>query len=165
MTKAAHRASTRQSYTRTVALPDARYNRRSLGLLLRFLSLGSHCVMASQSGPIRVVHFGLGPIGTAVVRQIAGRRGFRIVGAVDIDPEKVGKDLGEVARLDQRLKVKVSDNAKKTIASGKPDVVVHCTSSSMKRVLPQLETILKLKVPVVSTTEELSYPSKGNLRY
>ena len=121
--------------------------------------------MASQSGPIKVVHFGLGPIGAAVVRQIAGRRGFRIVGAVDIDPEKVGKDLGEVARLDHRLKVKVSDNAKKTIASGKPDVVVLCTSSSMKRVLPQLETILKLKVPVVSTTEELSYPSKGNLRY
>ena len=121
--------------------------------------------MASQSGIIKVLHFGLGPIGAAVVRQVAGRKGLKIVGAVDIDPAKVGKDLGEVAALDRRLKVKVSDNAKKAISSTKPDVVVLCTSSSMKRVLPQMETILKLKVPIVSTTEELSYPTKANLRY
>jgi 2,4-diaminopentanoate dehydrogenase len=34
----------------------------------------------------------------------------------------------------------------------------------MKAVLPQIETILKLKVPIVSTTEELSYPTKPNMR-
>lgn len=121
--------------------------------------------MAAHSGPIRVMHFGLGPIGAAVVRQISERQGFRIVGAVDIDPIKVGKDLGEVAGLRRPLKVRVVNDARKAIKSGKPDVVVLCTSSSLKKVMPQLETILKLKVAVVSTTEELSYPSKGNLRY
>src|SRR5512133_2008598 len=40
--------------------------------------------MATRTGPIRVMHVGLGPIGAAVVRQVAERRGFRIVGAVDI---------------------------------------------------------------------------------
>ena len=35
----------------------------------------------------------------------------------------------------------------------------------MKKVLPQIEAILKLKVPIVSTTEELAYPTKGNMRY
>ena len=34
---------------------------------------------------IRVMHFGLGPIGAATVRQIAGRHGFKIVWGVDID--------------------------------------------------------------------------------
>ena len=121
--------------------------------------------MASHSGPIRVMHFGLGPIGAAVVRQVAERPGFRIVGAVDIDPLKVGRDLGEVAGLRRGLKVRVMNDARKSIKSGKPDVVILCTSSSLKKVMPQLETILKLKVPVVSTTEELSYPSKANLRY
>jgi 4-hydroxy-tetrahydrodipicolinate reductase len=111
------------------------------------------------------MHFGLGPIGAAVARQISERQGFRIVGAVDIDPIKIGKDLGEVAGLRRPLKVRVVNDARKAIKSGKPDVVVLCTSSSLKKVMPQLETILKLKVPVVSTTEELSYPSKGNLRY
>ena len=121
--------------------------------------------MASQKGPIRVLHFGLGPIGAGVVRQVAERKGFKIVGAVDIDPAKAGRDLGEVAGVGRNLKVKVSDDAKKAIKAAKPDVVVLCTSSSMKGVLPQVETILKLKVPIVSTTEELSYPTKANLRY
>jgi 2,4-diaminopentanoate dehydrogenase len=121
--------------------------------------------MASHTGPIRVMHFGLGPIGAAVVRQVAERRGFRIVGGIDIDPAKVGRDLGEIAGTNRPLKVKVSDDAKKAIKSAKPDVVVLCTSSSLKNVMPQIEQILKLKVPIVSTTEELAYPTKPNLRY
>ena len=47
--------------------------------------------MASGTGPIKVLHFGLGPIGAAVVKQVADRKGFKIVGAVDIDPAKVGQ--------------------------------------------------------------------------
>ena len=117
--------------------------------------------MASGTGPIKVLHFGLGPIGAAVVKQVAARKGFKIVGAVDIDPAKVGRDLGEVAGVGRTLRVKVSGDAKKAIKSTKPDVVVLCTSSSMKKVLPQMEAILKLKVPIVSTTEELAYPTKA----
>ena len=77
----------------------------------------------------------------------------------------MGRDLGEVAGVGRALRVKVSDDARKAIKSTKPDVVVLCTSSSMKKVLPQMEAILKLKVPIVSTTEELAYPTKGNMRY
>jgi len=121
--------------------------------------------MASTSGPIRVLHFGLGPIGVGIVRQVAARKGFTIVGAVDIDPAKVGRDLGEIAGLSKRLKVKVMDDAKKAIKATKPDVAVLCTNSSLKKVLPQFETVLKLKVPIVSTTEELAYPTKRNMRY
>jgi 4-hydroxy-tetrahydrodipicolinate reductase len=96
---------------------------------------------------------------------VAERKGFKIVGAVDIDPAKTGRDLGEAAGLGRPLKVKVTDDPKKAIKGGKPDVAVLCTTSSMKKVLPQIEAILKLKVPIVSTTEELSYPTKANLRY
>ena len=121
--------------------------------------------MPSQTGPIKVLHFGLGPIGAGVVRQVAGRKGFRIVGAVDIDPAKAGRDLGEVAGVGRRLKITVSDDARKAIKAAKPDVVVLCTSSSLSGILPQVETILKLKVPIVSTTEELAYPTRPNMRY
>jgi hypothetical protein len=121
--------------------------------------------MASASKPIKVLHFGLGPIGAGVVRQVAERKGFKIVGAVDIDPAKVGHDLGDVAGVGRALRVKVSADAGKAIKSTKPDVVVLCTSSSMKSVLPQMETILKLRVPIVSTTEELAYPTRANMRY
>ncbi len=111
---------------------------------------------------IRVLHMGLGPIGAAIVRQVASRKGFEIVGAVDIDPDKVGKDLGSVVGLDKPLKVAISDKVKKAIKSSQPDVVILCTSSSLKSVLPQVEEIVKTKTPIVSTTEELSYPFYSN---
>ena len=99
------------------------------------------------------------------MRQIAERKGFRIVGAADIDPAKAGRDLGEVAGVGRTLRVRVSGDVRKAIKAAKPDVVVLCTSSSLKRVLPQMAEILKLKVPIVSTTEELAYPTKGNMKY
>jgi 4-hydroxy-tetrahydrodipicolinate reductase len=111
------------------------------------------------------MHVGLGPIGAGVVRQVADRKGFRIVGAADIDPAKAGRDLGEVAGVGRALRVRISADVKKAIKAAAPDVVVLCTSSSLKQVLPQVEEILKLRVPIVSTTEELAYPTKSNLKY
>ena len=46
----------------------------------------------------------------------------------------------------------------------KPHVVVLCTSSSLKSVMPQLEAVLAAKIPVVSTTEELAYPGYTNVK-
>jgi 4-hydroxy-tetrahydrodipicolinate reductase len=113
---------------------------------------------------IRVMHFGLGPIGAAIVKQVATRPGFKIVGGIDIDPAKVGRDLGDVVGLPNRLGVKVSGDAAKALKGSKPDVVMLCTTSSIKSVMPQIETILKSKTPIVSTTEELSYPGYTHIR-
>jgi 4-hydroxy-tetrahydrodipicolinate reductase len=110
------------------------------------------------------MHVGLGPIGAAVVRQVAARKGFTIVGAVDIDPAKIGTDLGDVVGVGRKLRVKVTADLGKTIKATKPHVAVLCTSSSLKRVLPQFEEVLRHKVPIVSTTEELSYPAPYNRR-
>ena len=88
------------------------------------------------------MHFGLGPIGAAVVGRSRTqgvqdrRRGRHRSG-------EGRRDLGEVAGARSPLKVKVSRDARKAIKASKPDVVVLCTSSSMKKVLPQIETILK----------------------
>jgi hypothetical protein len=111
--------------------------------------------------PIKVLHVGLGPIGAAIVRQVASRKGFIIVGAVDIDPAKVGRDLGDVCGS-RALRVKVTDDIGKTIRASRPDVAVLCTGSSLKAVTPELEAVLKLKVPIVSTTEELAYPVRSH---
>jgi len=111
---------------------------------------------------IRVLFYGLGPIGAAVARQVASRKGFQIVGAVDIDRAKIGLDLGQVIGLEKKLRVRVTNDAVGAIKAGKPDVAVLCTSSSLKKVMPQIETVLSKKVAIVSTTEELSYPVGKN---
>ena len=111
---------------------------------------------------IRVLHVGLGPIGNGVVQQCASRKGLKIVAAVDVDPDKQGKDLGDVAGVGRKLKVKVEGRIGAAIKRTKPDVVVLCTSSSLAKVADQLDEVLKHKVPVVSTTEELAYPWYSN---
>jgi 2,4-diaminopentanoate dehydrogenase len=60
--------------------------------------------------------------------------------------------------------VKVSGDAAKALKSASPDIVILCTSSSIKKVMPQIETILKSKTAIVSTTEELSYPGYTHIR-
>jgi 4-hydroxy-tetrahydrodipicolinate reductase len=111
---------------------------------------------------IRVLLYGLGPIGVMVGRQLATRDGFRIVGAVDIDPAKVGRDVAEIAGLARPLRVKVNPDARRAIKKSNPDVVVLCTSSSVRAVMPQIEGVLRSRVAIVTTTEELSYPVRRN---
>ncbi len=109
--------------------------------------------------PIRVIFVGLGPIGCGVVRQVSARKGFKIAGAVDVDLEKVGRDLGDVAGAGRKLRVKVAADLGASLRQCKPDVAVLCTSSSLKAVFGQLEVVLERRIPIVSTTEELSFPA------
>jgi hypothetical protein len=112
--------------------------------------------------PISVMFYGLGPIGAAVARQVVARKGFTVAGGIDIDPAKLGQDLGAVIGLDKKLKVRVTNDAAGALKREKPDVVVLCTSSALKKVMPQIELILKARIPIVSTTEELAYPVGKN---
>jgi len=114
--------------------------------------------------PIRVLLVGLGPIGASVARQVVDRNGFTLVGAVDVDPGKVGRDAADVIASGKPLRIKVTGDIGKTIKAVKPDVAVLCTSSSLKSVVGQFEQVLKHRVPIVTTTEEAAYPSRTNRR-
>ncbi len=106
---------------------------------------------------IRVIQYGVGPIGAGVVRLMLQKPELQIVGAVDVDPEKVGKDLGRVVGVDRDLGVKVTNNAQELFQTG-VDVVVHTTGSYLTKVVDQLEQCIRAHAHVVSTCEELSYP-------
>ncbi len=49
-----------------------------------------------RSGKVRVALYGVGVIGAAVARAALNHKSLEVVGAVDRDPQKVGKDLGEL---------------------------------------------------------------------
>lgn len=112
--------------------------------------------------PTRVMLMGLGPIGAGVARQLGARRNFQIVAAVDVDPAKVGRNLARVVDLGKGTRVAVASDPAAAIRKTRPEVAVLCTSSSLQKVWPEIEAILKQRVPIVSTTEELSYPHRSN---
>jgi 4-hydroxy-tetrahydrodipicolinate reductase len=105
---------------------------------------------------LTAVQYGVGPIGGRIVRAAEGH-GFEFLGAIDIDPNKVGRDLGQVAEVGRELGVTVTDDARSVFAE-EPDVVFHSTVSSLEAARPQLGEIIEAGVDVVSTTEELAYP-------
>lgn len=64
------------------------------------------------------MQFGCGPIGCSVTRYARQRADIEIVGAIDIDENLVGQDLGEVAGINDRLGVSISRN----VESGSPQM-------------------------------------------
>lgn len=111
-----------------------------------------------MSNTIRVIQYGLGPIGSAVACHIAERAGLELVGGVDIDPQKVGKDMGQVIGLGRRLGFPVTAKLKDALARAKADVAMHTTNSYFDLIKDQILEILEAGLDIVSTAEELSFP-------
>ncbi len=109
---------------------------------------------------IRVIQYGLGPIGCASARLIAERDSLELVGGVDVDPAKIGKDLGEVIGLDSTLGIGVKENVGDVNADA--DVVVHTTNSYFDQFTDQILELLDAGYDIVSTAEELSFPWLDN---
>lgn len=107
---------------------------------------------------LRVIQYGLGPIGSAVARHVIERPGLQLVGAVDIDAAKAGRDLGEVIGLERPLGVMVQPTLHQALQQTPADLVLHTTSSYFELFKPQIIEILQAGLDIVSTAEELSFP-------
>jgi hypothetical protein len=111
--------------------------------------------------PLTIVQYGLGPIGQETARTVLDKdaAAMRLVGAIDIAPDKVGRDVADViGDRDAATDVTVSDDAEAVLADTRPDVVLHTTTSFLDGVTDQLVQCARAGTHVVSSTEELSYP-------
>ena len=115
-------------------------------------------MVGEKMRPVRLVLYGVGPIGSNVVKVLEKKDWVQISGAIDTDDSKVGKDLGEVAGLGHKVDVAVSRDATGVLAASSPDIVVHATSSYVQDVCPQILECVDAGADVVSTSEELTYP-------
>ena len=106
---------------------------------------------------VKVVSYGIGVIGQKLVTHLLEKEGVEIVGAIDINPKIVGKDLGEVMGR-KKFGVTISSDVDTVLEETKPDIVTHTTMSYLKNTYIQFEGVLKHGVNIVSTCEELSYP-------
>jgi len=107
---------------------------------------------------VKVVLYGVGTVGSLIARALLEKRGVKIVGAIDVAKDKVDKDLGEVLGLNKKIGIIVSSDADAVLAKTKPDIAIHATSSYLRDTYPQIASIIKHGVNVISTCEELSYP-------
>ena len=109
--------------------------------------------------PISVAQYGIGPIGAEIARLLLTKPWIKVVAAVDIDPNKIGKDLGMVIGLGREVGVIVTPDLQV-----KADVICHSTGSRLREVAGQLESLLERGSHVVSTCEELAFPLDVEIR-
>lgn len=111
---------------------------------------------------LKVIQYGLGPIGLAVARLLMAKPNVEIVGAVDIDKAIAGRDLGDLLGRPDPVGVTVTDDGPRLLARVKADAVIHTTGSRLKRIFHQLEEIVQAGKNVVSSAEELLFPAPEN---
>ncbi|MBS7607788.1 MAG: dihydrodipicolinate reductase [Candidatus Bathyarchaeia archaeon] len=106
---------------------------------------------------VKVVSYGVGAVGSLIAKTLLEKSGVKVVGAIDVAKDKVGRDLGEFLGL-KKLGITISNDTDTVLSKTKPDIVVHATSSYLKDTYSQIASIVKHGVDVISTCEELSYP-------
>ncbi len=110
---------------------------------------------------INVFQVGVGPLGQKIVKYIYERSGIKLVAAVDSDPEKTGKDIGELCSMNP-VGVTIEKDLSEAIKGRQVQVAVVSTVSSIKKIAPLISQIAALGIHIVTTCEELSYPWSTN---
>jgi 2,4-diaminopentanoate dehydrogenase len=109
------------------------------------------------AAPLRVIQYGCGKMGAIFLRYLY-EKGATIVGAIDSDPDLVGRDAGEAAGLGVDLNVPIRSDAEAVFAECDADAAIIAIASLMSDMEPHLELAARYGVNAITTCEEALYP-------
>ena len=111
---------------------------------------------------VRVVQFGTGKMAVYTMRYVL-EKGGEVVGAIDINPNVIGKDIGEIMGKDtMNVKVTSLENAEEMLRNTKPDVCIVETMSLLKDVKEALMLCARLGINAITTCEEAFFSWNSN---
>ncbi len=106
---------------------------------------------------LKIIQFGLGEIGLNIAKTITRYDDmFELVGCVDLAPDKVNRDVGELLEPKGIFNLKVAESLGR-LKRKKADMVVHSAVSYLPDAALQVEQVMELGYNVVTTAEELFF--------
>lgn len=107
---------------------------------------------------LKAAQYGCGKMSVYLMRYLM-EKGVDVVAAFDVNPDVIGKDIGEIMGCD-KTGVVVSDakDAERILKDLKPDVCVVATLSTMADIKEAMATCARSGVNAISTCEEAIYP-------
>ena len=111
---------------------------------------------------VKVVQFGTGKMAKYTMRYIY-EKGGEVVGAIDINPDVIGKDIGEIMECENKGVI-VTDlkDAEEMLKTVKPDICVVETMSLLSDLEDALMLCANLGINAITTCEEAFYPWNSN---
>jgi 4-hydroxy-tetrahydrodipicolinate reductase len=106
---------------------------------------------------VKMIQYGVGAMGSLMVKTALKRKGLRLVGAID-QGKRVGMDLGEAIGLDGKLGISISGDPQNLLRNTDADIVLHATVSFLDQIYPQIIMGVEAGMNFISITEELGYP-------
>ena len=107
---------------------------------------------------IKVVQYGCGKMSKYTMRYVM-ENGYELVGAIDINPAVIGKDVSEVIECDNvGVKISPVSEAENLLKEVKPDICIITTMSLMNDVKDALLLCARLGINAITTCEEAFYP-------
>jgi 4-hydroxy-tetrahydrodipicolinate reductase len=111
---------------------------------------------------IKVVQFGTGKMAVYTMRYVE-EKGAEVVGAIDVNPNVIGKDIGELMGTSEKnITVTSLENAESMLKEVQPDICIVTTMSLLKDVEDALMMCAKLGINAITTCEEAFYPWNSN---
>jgi len=112
---------------------------------------------------IKIIIYGVGAMGSQMVRLLQTKPHVRVVGAIDWDKKKIGRDLGELIGLGRNLGVEVSYPPQKVLGRIKADLVLQATTAFLDEAYDQIRCVLAQRMNVVTICQELFFPLGKNM--
>ncbi len=107
---------------------------------------------------IRVLVLGTGQMGSGIARLVLEKQGLLLTGAYGRRRQRAGIDLGRAIGLERDLGIAIGTDLETVIARARPEVAIQATCSRLTDALPEISTLVRSGVHVISIAEEMAYP-------